>query len=403
MIVIDKEFQSLIPPLSDDEYQRLEKSLVKNGYQDWREPIITWNGTIIDGHNRYNICDEHGIKFKTMEMEFESREAAKIWIIENQFKRRNLSKYDRAELALKLEPLYAAEAKRRQGERTDIRQNSDESSDDSEEGGKTYHLRTDEQLAKLAGTSRDTIRKVKVLLHAALEQAIDNGIIVRNVSSRTVLPKMEQKEIRFFTLEEQKRFIDALPDSTGGRALYFILGTGIRAGELAGLRWSDIDGDTFTVNQTIQRIRDFTADADNRSLLHAGTPKTKAGRRTIPLPPKMQEVLQIQRRRQRADKIAAGKDWVPNDLVFCTETGTPYEGRNLARVLHRTLKEIGLPPMGVHALRHTFATRAVESGMDLRTLSEILGHTKVSLTLQLYAHSTMETKVEAMNCIEKYL
>ena len=257
------------------------------------------------------------------------------------------------------------------------------------------------QLVK-EGKAPSTIRKVKVQLHAALEQAIDNGIIVRNVSSRTVLPKMEQKEIRFFTLEEQKRFIDALPDSTGGRALYFILGTGIRAGELAGLRWSDIDGDTFTVNQTIQRIRDFTADADNRSLLHAGTPKTKAGRRTIPLPPKMQEGLQIQRRRQRADKIAAGKEWVPNDLVFCTETGTPYEGRNLARVLHRTLKEIGLPPMGVHALRHTFATRAVESGMDLRTLSEILGHTKVSLTLQLYAHSTMETKVEAMNCIEKY-
>ena len=247
------------------------------------------------------------------------------------------------------------------------------------------------QLVK-EGKAPSTIRKVKVLLHAALEQAIDNGIIVRNVSSRTVLLKMEQKEIRFFTLEEQKRFIDALPDSTG-----------IRAGEFAGLRWSDIDGDTFTVNQTIQRIRDFTADADNRSLLHAGTPKTKAGRRTIPLPPKMQEVLKIQRRRQRADKIAAGKDWVPNDLVFCTETGTPYEGRNLARVLHRTLKEIGLPPMGVHALRHTFATRAVESGMELRTLSEILGHTKVSLTLQIYAHSTMETKVEAMNCIEKYL
>lgn len=62
-----------------------------------------------------------------------------------------------------------------------------------------------------------------------------------------------------------------------------------------------------------------------------------------------------------------------------------------------------MPPMGVHALRHTFATRAVESGMDLRTLSEILGHTKVSLTLQLYAHSTMETKIQAMNCIEKYL
>lgn len=168
MIVIDSEFQSLIPPLSDDEYDRLEKSLVKNGYQDWREPIVTWNGTIIDGHNRYHICDEHGIKFKQMEMHFESREAAKIWIIENQFKRRNLKPYDRSVLALQLEPLYAAEAKRRKYEGRNqysesLSQKSDEGSDDSEEGGKSYHLRTDEQLAKLAGTSRDTIRKVKVI------------------------------------------------------------------------------------------------------------------------------------------------------------------------------------------------------------------------------------------------
>ena len=68
-----------------------------------------------------------------------------------------------------------------------------------------------------------------------------------------------------------------------------------------------------------------------------------------------------------------------------------------------TLKRIGIETLGVHSLRHTFATRALESGMDLRTLSEILGHTKVSLALQLYAHSTMETKIKAMNCIEKYL
>lgn len=168
VLKIDPEFRYLIPPLSDDEYQRLEDSLIKNGYQDWREPIITWNGTIIDGHNRYAICDEYGIKFKQMEMQFESREAAKIYIIENQFKRRNLKPYDRSVLALQLEPLYAAEAKRRLSPGTNqytkrSSQNSDETSDDSEEGGKSYHLRTDEQLAKLAGTSRDTIRKVKVI------------------------------------------------------------------------------------------------------------------------------------------------------------------------------------------------------------------------------------------------
>lgn len=175
MIVIDSEFQSLIPPLSDDEYEGLEKSLVENGYQDWREPIITWNGTVIDGHNRYRICDEHGIKFRTMEMEFESRDAAKIWIIKNQAKeRRNLSKYDRSTLVLKLEPLYAAEAKRRQGTRTDLVQNSAPSSDT----GKTV-----EKLAKLAGVSRDTIRKVKVIETEAAkgnESAIEARTAVRS-------------------------------------------------------------------------------------------------------------------------------------------------------------------------------------------------------------------------------
>lgn len=150
-LVIDFEFQSLIPPLSDDEFKRLEKSILAEGVRD---PIITWNGTIIDGHNRYTVCQKHGIKFNTAPRKFASRDAAKIWIIENQFARRNLSKYDRSVLALQLEPLYAAEAKRRQGTRTDLVQNSAPSSDT----GKTV-----EKLAKLAGTSRDTIRKVKVI------------------------------------------------------------------------------------------------------------------------------------------------------------------------------------------------------------------------------------------------
>lgn len=181
---VDDEFQSLIPPLSYDEYERLEKSIIAEGV---RNPIITWNGTIIDGHNRYAICKKHGIGFRTTEREFESRDAAKIWIIENQFGRRNLSKYDRSVLALELEPLYAAEAKRRQqehgntapGKPKSVSQNSDE----------VIPIRTDEQLAELAGTSRDTIRKVK-----AIEQAAEAGNPVA-VQVRDELRSGEKKSI----------------------------------------------------------------------------------------------------------------------------------------------------------------------------------------------------------------
>lgn len=109
MAAIDSEFQSLIPPLSDDEYERLEKSILAEGV---RHPIITWNNTIIDGHNRYNICEEHGIKCPQVERKFESRDAAKIWIIENQFGRRNLSSGQKATLAIEQEEAKVREAAR---------------------------------------------------------------------------------------------------------------------------------------------------------------------------------------------------------------------------------------------------------------------------------------------------
>ena len=117
----------------------------------------------------------------------------------------------------------------------------------------------------------------------------------------------------------------------------------------------------------------------------------------------MQELLITQRRIQIKTRLAQGVNWNANDLVFCSDIGTPYEGRNLCRVLHRTLEQAGLEQMGVHALRHSFATRAVEAGMDIRTLSEILGHTQVSLTMQLYVHSNMETKKKEMEKLDAFL
>lgn len=154
-LTVDDDFRSLIPPLTDDEYSRLERSIIAEGVRD---PIITWQGTIVDGHNRYRICQEHGIAFKTAEIVFGSKDAAKIWIIENQFARRNLNSYQKSVLALQLEPLYAAEAKRRQatstgGAHPQLSQKSDEAAS----------MRTDERLAQVAGVSRDTIRKVKAI------------------------------------------------------------------------------------------------------------------------------------------------------------------------------------------------------------------------------------------------
>lgn len=160
---IDPEFRDLIPPLSNEERGMLEDSIVKNGCD---LPLIVWDGVIVDGHNRYAICHEHSIPFAVSEKEFESRDDALLWIITNQLGRRNLTTFQRGELAIKFEPLVKAQAKERQIRKPidseSVHQNSDEQND---AGRWTLNM-----LGKLAGVSHDTIHKVKKLSEAAGEE-----------------------------------------------------------------------------------------------------------------------------------------------------------------------------------------------------------------------------------------
>lgn len=143
---IDNEFKSLIPALTEDERQGLEASLKAEGCRD---ALVLWGDILIDGHNRYEICTQYGIPYKTVQKDFDSREDVIQWIILNQFGRRNLPMYERARLALRLKPVISAKAKENQGQRTDISQKSVKSTD------------TQKELAKVAGVSHDTIAKVE--------------------------------------------------------------------------------------------------------------------------------------------------------------------------------------------------------------------------------------------------
>lgn len=188
-ILIDDEFKNLIPPLTDEEYKGLEDSIVKEGCRD---ALILWGNTLIDGHNRYEICTKHNIPFKTVEHNFDSRQAVIEWIILNQFGRRNLPAHERARLALRLKPVIAERAK----ENILAVQNNNNSSafQKSEK-----QINTAKEIAKVAGVSHDTIAKVETIENKAPEPVVmasrKGDISVNSAYEVTKLEPQEQKEI----------------------------------------------------------------------------------------------------------------------------------------------------------------------------------------------------------------
>ena len=177
-IIIDKEFQSLIPPLSPEEFQQLEENCVKEGIRDalivWKQP--DGNDILIDGHNRWNISVRHGgIPFQIKQMEFPDRDAVKLWIIDNQIGRRNLNLYDRTNLEDQKRHIIAEQAKKQQGARNDL--NIDKKSCQSSEKEKNKidrQNKTDYKIAKAAGTSEDTVRKVRAIRNSGDQKLIND-------------------------------------------------------------------------------------------------------------------------------------------------------------------------------------------------------------------------------------
>jgi hypothetical protein len=187
-ITIDPEFKALIPPLAAEELAQLRSNIITEGCRD---PLVTWRGVIIDGHNRFEICTTNGIEFKEVTKDFDERSSAIEWIIRNQFGRRNLSPYERTRLALRLEEAIAGRAKanreEHQGRPAKLPQNS----------APVTPIETREEIAKLAGVSRDTVDKVKQIEKSAapeIKEALANGEISINKAHLTVKAKKEEEE-----------------------------------------------------------------------------------------------------------------------------------------------------------------------------------------------------------------
>ena len=149
---VDPELRDLIPPLTEEEHQMLEDSIVRDGCDT---PLVVWNSTIVDGHNRYEICQKHQVPFSYEERSFANKEAAMFWMLEHQLGRRNLNAYQRSHLALRFAPMLRTLAKENQGRRNDLADNFPTNLSGSSNGFSA------EKMAEMAGVSPSTIRKVQ--------------------------------------------------------------------------------------------------------------------------------------------------------------------------------------------------------------------------------------------------
>jgi len=194
MIEIKEEFKNLIPALSAEEYAQLEANILNEGI---REPIITWNGYIIDGHNRYDIATRFDLEYKTTSKHFESEQSVKEWMILNQFGRRNLSNYQRSVLALQLEEVFSKKAKEKEYERKTTFVKSQKSNLET--------VNTNKEISKLSGIGQQTISRVKVIQEKAPEevkQKLATGEVSINAAYQEI-KKEEKKTQRIKEINKQ--------------------------------------------------------------------------------------------------------------------------------------------------------------------------------------------------------
>ncbi|MGE0520932.1 MAG: tyrosine-type recombinase/integrase [Candidatus Binatia bacterium] len=237
-----------------------------------------------------------------------------------------------------------------------------------------------------AGLSSVSVAYARTVLRAALNRALRWGLVARNVAALVDPPRIARKEVAPFTLDEARQFIDAI---RGDRleALYTVaLALGLREGEALGLRWDDIDldGATLNVRQQLQRVT-----GKGLQLVEL---KTERSRRTLALPRAVARALRAHRVQQMEERLLAGSRWVDSGQVFTTRRGTPLDAANALKAFKRALHKAGLRDQRFHDLRHGAATLLLAQGVQPRAIMDLLGHSQVGVTLNLYSHILPEVR-----------
>lgn len=236
--------------------------------------------------------------------------------------------------------------------------------------------------------STNTVNGIVAVIRSSLERACQIGLTDRQFADSIKRPKIVEKQVECFSVAEQKKIENFILQSNKDKLFGIILClyTGLRIGELLALKWEDID-----FNKSLISITKACHDSweNGKYVKKIDTPKTATSKRLIPIPKQLLQPLKSIRKRCKSD------------MVVSSDSIDQISIRSYQRTFELILKKLKIPHKGFHALRHTFATRAIECGMDVRTLSEILGHKNSTITLNRYTHSLLEHKTVMMNKLGK--
>ena len=241
-----------------------------------------------------------------------------------------------------------------------------------------------------SGLSPNTVNSIISRLKDSLKKAVISGVILKEFSGNIIRPKSREKQVDCFNKAEQKKIEQYILTKQKPKLYGFLLClyTGLRIGELLALTWKDVDlnNGRIIVNKS---CHDSWVNGNYVKVID--TTKTESSERIIPLPKQILPILKDLKKKSNRDYIIDAK----------SEHGAQV--RSYQKTFERLLNKLNIPHKGFHSLRHTFATRALECGMDIKTLSEILGHKNANITLKRYAHSLYEHKADMMNRIGRIL
>ncbi len=257
------------------------------------------------------------------------------------------------------------------------------------------------------GYKPNSVRIMRAVLRSALRQAEKEGLILRNVASLSSPQKLHQPDGRSLSVEQARRLLDA---ATGDRlqGLYVLtLLLGLRRGEALGLAWQDINLDTgiVQVRRQVRRVPTETAPGSQgtRSQLVIKDLKTKKSRRDLYLTDSLSVMLRTHQARQAEEQLAAGPNWTDSGLVFTTPMGTPLDPDNFGHYFGRLCTKAEIGRWHLHELRHSAASLMLSQGTPLHVVSEVLGHSSIAITKDVYGHLIGGEKQAAVAAISAAL